>query len=72
METGMGRAARADAAELRSFSGAMGPSLPCWVHLSWDTGELRVLITPRIQWSYSAGYAESSCQVWDKLTVILG
>ena len=72
METGMGRAVRADAAELMSFRGTMGPSLPCWVLLSWDMGELTVLTTPRVHWSYSAVYAESSCQVWDKLTVILG
>ena len=68
----MGSGAGADGAELISFSGALGPSLPCWVLLPWDVGELRVLTTPRVQRSYSAVYAKSSCQVWDKLTLILG
>ena len=70
-DRGMGRGAGADGAELMSLGGALGSSLP-WVLLSWDVGELRVLTTPRVQRSYSAVYAKSSCQVWDKLTLILG
>ena len=70
-----GARARGDGAqqsEVMGSSGAMGPSLLCWVLLSWDVGEFRVLTTPRVLWGCSAAFAKSSCQVWDKLMLILG